>query len=237
MLQNPERHYVYTARSTTILPTWGQWKVAAGVNWHMRSYPSRKSLEAAVTAYNATRCLGLSIGFWVFPGWHPDKVLLQNALRPAPAIQSVIDGFIGEAVGSSPFIGIHMRLTDLGYANETFCLRNMTITFNAVRRAMRVKRITSVLLATDDFDSHCAKHFIDTFTQTKKVMSNVYDPNSCSEAQFVQEVIAKGACFIGTVNSTFTVAIEQIRMSSRALGTDKPGCSITLGAGQARFEW
>ena len=239
MLVNLERH-IYTPRSTTLAPTWGQWKVANGVDWSFHPYALRSQLVPLLQKYADTRCLGLSAGFWAFPFWHPDAERMRNALRPSLSIQRAIDSFLDEALeggNASLYVTVHMRLTDLGTSNKTFCARNMTETVGVVDSLQQMHGLSGVALATDDFDSLCAREFIAAFPRTVAVRSGAFHVDSCAEAQFVQEVLARGACFVGSVNSTMSTSVEDIRDSTRARGTALPGCAVRLGAGQTRFEW
>ena len=240
MLLNMERHFKYQPRSTTLLPTWGQWKVAGGVAWAVRPYTARWQLMRHMSALENHTCVGLSSGFWIFPYWgYPDAERLQNALRPAPAIQAVIDAFMANPlISARNFIGIHMRLTDIGFSNATFCQRDLAALFARIRDMQADSGASSLALATDDFDSKCARAFFGEFPETVAVRSGAYHKDSCSEAQFVHEVLAKGACFIGSINSTMTLAVEGIRIAERARNVPaKEDCIFREAAGQTRFEW
>jgi hypothetical protein len=235
MLVNMERQHKFTPRTTTMLPTWGQWKVAGGVAWAERPYERRTQLMPLLRELGATTCVGVSSGFWVLPYVHPDRVRLQNALRPAPAQEAVIRDFMSR-VGRK-FLGVHLRLTDLGHANATHCERDMRATFQVMRTLMDEHALGTVALATDDYGSLCARQLMTTFPDTVRVESGVHPVDSCSEAQFVHEVLARGACFIGTLNSTMSATVEDIRRSDRAHNTTTPPCTIRLAAGQTVFQW
>lgn len=238
MLQNPERHGRYKFRTTSLVPSWGQWKVAGGIDWRVVPYPDRKALPRVAALLTNETCLGLSSGFWAFNFWHPDKVRLQNALRPAQRVQAVIDKFLaGRLGGGTDYVGVHMRLTDIGYSDASHCNRDISGTVRLVRQLLSTHSLRRVALATDDYGSFCAKAFFAEFPDAVAVRSGTYTPDSCSEAQFVQEVVAKSRCFIGSVNSTFSVAIEEIRTSNRARNAATPDCTYSEAAGQARFEW
>ena len=243
MLVNLERHFKYSPQSTTLMPSWGQYKVAGGVAWEEMKYGSirgyyleRWPLVNALTGPLANRtCVGLSAAFWALPFFHPDKTKMHNQLRPSAAVQATIDDIIERAIGGTQFVGLHMRLTDIGFSNGTFCQRNLTATFGLVHELLAGQRLDKVVLATDDFESYCAKAFFTEFPAAIPLRSGAYDPGSCSEAQVVQEVLARGACFIGSKNSTFSAAIEDLRMTERVHNRNPPPCTFNEAAGQMKF--
>ena len=238
MLLNLERQR-FTSVSTTLLASWGQWKVAGGVQWAVQPYTSRYEVLPRIARLANATCLGVSSGMWMFPFVHPDVRAMQNALRPSVTLQSSISTFMQERFGSiaTNFVGVHMRLTDIGFSNSSFCLRDMGSTISLVRELQASRSLRMVALATDDFSSKCAALFFDAFPDAVRVVSGVYRTDSCSEAQFVQEVLAKSACFVGSYNSTMTFAISEIRKSERARNETKPDCSISLAAGQSQALW
>jgi hypothetical protein len=248
MLVNRERHADWRLLSTTFLPSWGQWKVAGGVPWRLEPYGARGKLVPLLRRHDGDTCLGLSSGFWVLNAQHPDKRRLHSALRPAARIQAAIDGFLGgDLRGTRRYVGVHLRLTDLlpkplpptttaASVSPPACGRDVGAVVAAVRRLQaRHNLSTLVALATDDPGSPCARAFAGAFpagTVLPVTSGGAFagGASSCSEAQFVQEVLAQGACFVGTSNSTLSAAVVDIRGSDRAFDARAPPCTLLLPA-------
>jgi hypothetical protein len=117
------------------------------------------------------------------------------------------------AASVKPYVGVHLRLTDIAGANDqtpSSCRLNLTQVMEHVKALQSQTNAQRVLLATDDITSTCARTLLETF-DALNVESGVWVPNACQEAVFVQEVLARSAGFIGHGGSTFSIAVEEIR--------------------------
>jgi len=167
--------------------------------------------------------------------------VLQRRLRPAHAVEAEVRRFLlahrllaqrpNSSIGSEPpvpFVGAHLRLTDLGGSSGRTgpCRVNLTEFSRQVRTAMRQLDTATVLLATDDLEAACATTFIAEFKPVI-VASGVWRSSSCREAVFSQEVLALSAGFVGSnVNSTFSETIEAIRCHRVRLPGALPGVAL-----------
>lgn len=235
MLVNSERR-AFVPGSTSVLPRWGQWKVAGGLTWNFSHYSNRQALPQLLRRHRGSQCVGIASGMWLLPFPRPHNGLLHDALRPSARIEARVSSFLSSAMGgSAEFVGVHLRLTDLYRANASHCARDMRYSLAALRVMTRARGIRRIALATDDPGSLCAQQLIRAFPATVLIVSSAFSPGSCSEAQFVQEVLARGRCFVGTLNSTFSGAVADLRAhSNRAYRrTPHPSASAGGAAGNA----
>jgi len=252
MLRNVPRQGAWIPHSTSLAPSWGQWKVAGGVPWAVEPVGAlvgeahnansvRSRLLGRVAALANATCVGLSTAYWIFPTFHEQRMRLGEALRPAPGPAAVIAGYLAAPplAGSDRFVGVHMRLGDIGFANATACRRNISELVQTVKQLQAAHALTSVVLGTDAPATACAAELRAALPATLMLASGVYHADSCAEAQFVQEVLARAHCFIGTANSSFSQAVAFIRGAQRARNSSAwpPPCTIMMEAGQVKKLW
>ncbi len=91
MLVNTLQHQRYTENTVTHLPTWGQWKVTGGINWHLHMYHNRSQLLPLLQILENSTCVGLSSAFLSVPFMLSSKQQFQDVLRPAQQRQQHID--------------------------------------------------------------------------------------------------------------------------------------------------
>ena len=258
MLLNTARQRGWIPHSTTLAATWGQWKVAGGVEWGVEPFGSNageargansmraRMVERIVGQLANATCVGLSTAFWIFPAFHARRIALADALRPAPGPARVIADFLAAPPlsGSDRFLGVHLRQGDLGFTNDTWCARNVSELAASARALSAQHGLRAVLLATDEPLGRCAQELTAALAtpaalRVLPLASGVHHVDSCAEAQFVQEVLARAACFIGTVNSSFSQAVTFIRGAARARNTSAwpPPCTQLLDPGSVHKLW
>jgi hypothetical protein len=178
------------------------------------------SMEQAARKIASSHCAGIMCPWDMF---ETDGAVLstmatiERHVRPSSAIDDVVQSFarqngIFDTMGViRPFVGIHLRLTDIGgQGSEQGCKINMTEVIGHAERLGKELNSSIFALATDSKDSTCAKSIISRFSPVM-VFSNAWADSSCQEAVFVQEVLAKSTAFIGHKGSTFSIAIESMR--------------------------
>jgi hypothetical protein len=173
---------------------------------------------ASISSGETTRCVGLQEGFYfrLDPAdgreFWPYYERAHRSLLPSKRIRKAADAFLKKhGLASRPFAAIHLRLTDLGGRAGLNGLDCTADVHGIVDKTKSYGQGMPVLLATDDLTSRCARVVVEGL-QPIIVESGVWDPRSCSEAAFVQEVMGHASAFVGVSNSTFSGAIEGIRL-------------------------
>lgn len=192
-----------------------------GFNWRPR-YPTANGTWglhdiAAVANTEPSRCIALQEGLYfrmspsditAFTVYYQEAITM---LLPAREIEEAAQAFLARHhLRLVAFAAIHLRLTDIGgkNLNGLGCSANISDFVTAVRSHGRMP----VVLATDDESSGCTQMVIE---QLKPIMVRSHrwlGERSCKEAAFVQEVLAHSSVFVGVQNSTFSAAVEGIRL-------------------------
>jgi hypothetical protein len=167
-----------------------------------------------------TRCIAMQETFYVTSDLAiADRIKLnemhnhmQAMLLPTKRIQDAAAAYLHErGLDARRFAAIHLRLTDIGGKTNT---RGLDCTADVFEFIAKIKSHGDmpVLLATDNPASNCTQ-VVASALRTTLVESGIWSPDSCMEAAFVQEVMGRSYAFVGVRNSTFSAAIEGIRMT------------------------
>lgn len=178
------------------------------------------SLNSAAKEIAGHRCGGIQCPWAMFAADAATQRLhdaVERSLLPSRLIKGEVDRFlahnslIAPGGGIKPFVGIHLRLTDIGGSHNASCRLNITDVMHHVEKLQATTESVFVALATDDITSQCARLLTDRF-KALHVASSMWTSASCQEAVFVQEVLGQSIGFVGHSGSTFSVAIETIRL-------------------------
>lgn len=196
--------------------------LTGGFNWRPR-YPSDNGTWGLnditdVSNKEPSQCIALQEGFYF--RMSPSDIASFNVyyeaamrtLLPASEIELEVQSFlIRHGLLSGPFAAIHLRLTDLGGKtdlNGLGCSANISDFIAAVKGHADMP----VLLATDDEASNCTRLVVNELRPILVRSGKWLGERSCKEAAFIQEVLAHSFVFVGVRNSTFSAAIEGIRL-------------------------
>lgn len=142
--------------------------------------------------------------------YHPYRVHVERMLLPTNAIRDASDDFLKRnELFSRPFAAMHLRLTDIGAIKSAKGL-DCSVDVRAFVDKIKSYGDMPVALATDNEKSNCTRVVIESLPVTL-VKSGIWDPSSCMEAAFVQEVMGHASAFVGVRKSTFSMEIESIR--------------------------
>jgi hypothetical protein len=177
-------------------------------------------VSEAAEAIRATQCAGILCPWGMFQmdeRFQSILVDIESRLEASARISSVVRRFLAShhLLDSRkellPFVGIHLRLTDIGGVRGSMACRvNASEVVENVVRLKEMTNSTRVLLATDNVNATCASELIAQLAPIH-VTSSTWLPGACEEAVFVQEILGMSDAFIGHAGSTFTTAIEHIR--------------------------
>ena len=201
---------------------------SAALPWWLAQYAPANG--AASCALIETPFFAVNLA--TLPGELEEAVL---ALAPAAVIsQAVLDWYSARDLEPLRVVAIHARMTDMVSRDwsqtNAACLDAVTAGHEPAAFALMSAFIASwaganlpVVLASDDFASPCAvalaRHFAN---RTRLVLFSPDDVSigqsrdDCVNAQLVQEVLALSAVFIGSKESSFSAAINQIRVVRHA---------------------
>lgn len=194
----------------------GRWSYA-GVVWRL-ALTTRDELTAASLAepaLAAAPCIAIFTGFELAVD-EQARTMIVNTLEPTAAVRHAAAAFLANVsarIGGPEVVGVHMRLTDIGGGPgrvHPACRVNTTLLWEIARSISAAHRRATWLLATDDESNACARAFAADFNATH-VESGVWKGGSCTESAFTQEVLGYTAAFIGSAQSTFSRAVEEIR--------------------------
>jgi hypothetical protein len=186
-----------------------------GVMWQIAK-PWESGINSSTVISLPHTCVGIHAAFGAIKFQEYEEKNYQNrileSLRASSKINQAVEKFLSTA-GLAPneiFVGVHMRLTDIAGLPGGRCTLDMDKLFSNVTLQLKTTNCTRVLLATDDLNSLCVDTFIAKF-RPLIVKSGTFRPSSCKEAVFTQEVLGRAAGFIGSIHSSFSMSIEQIR--------------------------
>lgn len=193
---------------------------AGGFMWHAM-YPEEEqtwSLQSMISrAGRHQRCVGVQGSFYLrfvvtedvhkFTS-HREEV--ERLLLPSKPIRDAVHVFLGKHdLASKQFTAMHLRLTDIGAKTSERGL-GCSVDVHAIVGKVKSFGDMPVLLATDDELSNCTRVVVNSLNVTF-VRSGIWDPRSCMEAAFVQEVMGHATALVGIEGSSFSSTIETIR--------------------------
>ena len=169
-------------------------------------------------------CVGLVGAFMINPHVGADPPLYDELhraavrhLRPKESVLLQASLFLrrlGLEAPSTSFVGVHLRLTDLGqrgFRASDGCGYNMTDLIITIRAACTRLGSDHILVATDNTTSGCFTMLTPAFPRLVLVSSGLWEASSCKESQFVQEVLAMADEFVGMGSSTFSILSANLR--------------------------
>jgi GDP-fucose protein O-fucosyltransferase len=165
--------------------------------------------------YSCTMIQGLYLSF----NWAEAPALLstiQGSLMPSKSISSVVDQFLSNhSLTPHSYVGVHIRSFQSNFVRT--CIENRDQIVAVVKEliASTGSSNATLLYGIDHQDASkaCIQTLSSLFETSIEVSSGVFDPESCNEAAFVQEVLAMSSAFMGNEISTFSITVNQIRIA------------------------
>jgi hypothetical protein len=187
-------------------------------------------LVAYMALQHRHRCIAIN-SLFVNTNWAviPQYFLgVMSHLYPAPGVNGHVLAFVAKhGLDAAPFIGLHMRLTDMaehggqpGYSRSCVKDRDNNTMVRIVEEHIAKWRLQGavpppkVAIASDDFNSGCAQTLLAHLGPDRAVKvdsGGIYDPTSCIEAVFDQDILARSSYFLGHAQSTYSTVIHWLR--------------------------
>jgi hypothetical protein len=141
---------------------------------------------------------------------------IQASLLPSKSISSAVDRFFANhSIISHSYVGVHIRSFQSNFVRT--CLENRDQIFAVVNELITSTGSTNdtLLYGIDHMDASkaCIQTLSPLFERSIEISSGAFNPESCNEAAFVQEVLAMSTAFMGNEISTFSITVNQMRIA------------------------